>query len=415
MKRELRFIPDSELRVVKQGDKRKIVGYATKFAPVQSADLGGFVEEIHPNAFDECLRAAPDVRGLWNHDANHVLGRTKSGTLRLSTDKTGLQYEIDPPNTNLARDLMESMDRGDVDQSSFGFYCIDDSWREGPNGTYIRTVLKAELFDVSPVTFPAYPDATSGTRGTRHVRALFPDGDDELVSKVAALRAAKEVRAEDAPGQKTKTVDGVALHHGNFAYVGDVTDPETWKLPINFPGDEEKTKSHIRNALARFSQTEGIPDSEKSKVWDKIVAAAKEHGIEVNEEQKSAATVGAETPEAAPAAVETAVTSIPEENSAAPHIDAAQSAPAARSEDGSCMGDDCNDGNTGDGDANDYDCECDCASCVLDDCENCANERCMDTDCRAMNCGMQTRAAAETELLQLRLKLHQHRAKAFNR
>jgi HK97 family phage prohead protease len=149
------------------GDKRTIYGYAAKFAPVQSSDLGGFVEEIHPNAFDEQLRAVPDVRALWNHDANQVpLGRTKSGTLRLSTDKTGLLYEIDPPDTQVARDLMESMARGDVDQSSFGFYCIEESWREGPSGTYIRTVLKAELFDVSPVTFPAYPDATSGVRAS---------------------------------------------------------------------------------------------------------------------------------------------------------------------------------------------------------------------------------------------------------
>ena len=147
------------------GDKRTIFGYATKFAPVQSADLGGFVEEMHPNAFDACLRSSPDVAALWNHDPSSVLGRSTSGTLRLNTDKTGLLYEIDPPNTQLASDLMELMDRGDVHQSSFGFYCIEDSWREGPNGTYIRTVLKANLFDVSPVTFPAYPDATSGVRG----------------------------------------------------------------------------------------------------------------------------------------------------------------------------------------------------------------------------------------------------------
>lgn len=146
--------------------KRTIYGYAAKFAPVQSADMGGWTEEIHPNAFDSCLRSTPDVVGLWNHDVNHVLGRTTSGTLHLSVDKTGLLYAIEPPNTQLAKDLMELMERGDIHQSSFGFYCIEDSWREGPNGTYIRTVLKAELFDVSPVTFPAYPDATSGVRAS---------------------------------------------------------------------------------------------------------------------------------------------------------------------------------------------------------------------------------------------------------
>jgi uncharacterized protein len=160
------------------GDKRTIFGYATKFAPVQSADLGGWIEEIHENAFDDCLRSKPDVAALWNHDPSHVLGRSTSGTLRLSTDKTGLKYEIDPPNTQLASDLIELMDRGDVHQSSFGFYCIEDSWREGPNGTYIRTVLKANLFDVSPVTFPAYPDATSG------VRASLRNAPDDLRNKL---------------------------------------------------------------------------------------------------------------------------------------------------------------------------------------------------------------------------------------
>jgi uncharacterized protein len=188
--RESRVTTGSRLEVRKKSDGSSasmIFGYAAKFAPVQSSDLGGFVEEIHPNAFDACLRSSPDVVGLWNHDVNHVLGRTTSGTVRLSTDKTGLLYEIDPPPTQFAKDLMVSIDRGDIHQSSFGFYCIDDSWREGPNGVYIRTVMKAELFDVSPVTFPAYPDATSGVRAS-------------LRNAPAALRRAKGIGdCEDDP------------------------------------------------------------------------------------------------------------------------------------------------------------------------------------------------------------------------
>jgi len=80
---------------------------------------------------------------------------------------------------------------------------------------------------------------------------------------------------------KKKTVDGVELTADCFAYVGDPDKTETWKLPIKFPGDDEKTKSHIRNALARFSQTEGIPDGEREAVLAKIHAAAKKYGIDV--------------------------------------------------------------------------------------------------------------------------------------
>jgi HK97 family phage prohead protease len=153
-----------ELRVATGGDKQKITGYAAKFAPATSEDLGGFREQIDPQAFTACLASNVDCRALWNHDPNHVLGRTTSGTLRLSVDSIGLKYEIDPPATQLAKDLLVSIERGDVNQASFGFRTLDDSWREDANGQIIRTVLEATLFDVSPVTFPAYPDATSGVR-----------------------------------------------------------------------------------------------------------------------------------------------------------------------------------------------------------------------------------------------------------
>jgi HK97 family phage prohead protease len=155
-----------ELRVKEDANGKRILGYATKFAPAMSEDLGGFRERIDPHAFDACLANSPDVRGLWNHDPNHVLGRTTAGTLRLSVDSVGLKYEIDPPDTQLAKDLIISMSRKDVTQSSFGFVCIEDSWDETSNGDIIRTVLQADLFDVSPVTFPAYPDATSGVRAS---------------------------------------------------------------------------------------------------------------------------------------------------------------------------------------------------------------------------------------------------------
>jgi len=147
-------------------EKPKIAGYAAVFNKL-SQDLGGFRELIKPGAFAKTIQNA-DVRALWNHDPNYVLGRTKSGTLKLEEDETGLYIEIDPPDTQWARDLMESIRRGDVDQMSFGFRTVADSWRT-ENGETIRELLEVELFDVSPVTFPAYPQTSVGVRSAEDV------------------------------------------------------------------------------------------------------------------------------------------------------------------------------------------------------------------------------------------------------
>lgn len=148
----------AELRA--DGDDGKIRGYAAVFNSL-SEDLGGFREQIAPGAFSETL--SDDVRALWNHDANFVLGRTTSGTLSLREDNHGLAIEIDPPDTQQARDLLVSIRRGDVSQMSFGFYTKDDGW-EKRDGENIRTLRKVELLDVSPVTYPAYQDTAVAVR-----------------------------------------------------------------------------------------------------------------------------------------------------------------------------------------------------------------------------------------------------------
>jgi HK97 family phage prohead protease len=143
----------------------KIVGYAAKFNQ-WSSDLGGFIERIAPTAFDKADMS--DVRGLIDHDPSRILGRTASGTLRLSVDDIGLRYEIDMPNTSYARDLIESMKRGDINQSSFAFRVNYDNpeaeeWNyNNQTGVYERTINEfSEIFDVSPVTYPAYPSTES--------------------------------------------------------------------------------------------------------------------------------------------------------------------------------------------------------------------------------------------------------------
>jgi len=147
-----------------EGDNQTPVirGHAAIFDTL-SDNLGGFREQIAPGAFDDVL--SDDVRALFNHNPDHILGRSQAGTLRLSVDKTGLSYEIDPPDTQAGRDLVTSMRRGDINQSSFAFSVAKDSWTEDEDGNDIRTITKfARLFDVSPVTYPAYPDAAVGLR-----------------------------------------------------------------------------------------------------------------------------------------------------------------------------------------------------------------------------------------------------------
>lgn len=133
----------------------KVSGYAALFNE-PSEDLGGFTEVIHPGAFDAAL-ANSDVRALLNHDPNLLLGRVSSGTLRLSTDNRGLKYEIDLPDTAIARDLRVSIDRGDLTQSSFAFTIARQEWETMPDGSILQHIYEVDkLFDVSPVTYPAY-------------------------------------------------------------------------------------------------------------------------------------------------------------------------------------------------------------------------------------------------------------------
>ncbi len=143
----------------------KIAGYAAVFNTRSELIGGSFYEEIAPGAFDDVL--GQDVRGLFNHDRNYLLGRTASGTLRLAVDERGLAYEIDPPDSQTVRDLvLAPLRRRDMSGSSFTFRIADggESWRE-EGGVIIRTITRiAELRDVGPVAFPAYPDAKAAQR-----------------------------------------------------------------------------------------------------------------------------------------------------------------------------------------------------------------------------------------------------------
>ena len=145
-----------DTRISKRNGKQVIEGHAAIYDS-PSEDLGGFTERIKKGAFDDVLDN--DVRAYFNHDPNFILGRTTSGTLRISADDTGLKYSFDVPDTTAGRDLVVSMERGDITQSSFAFTVQEDSW-ERVEGKDIRTINKVKrLYDVSPVSIPAYPNA----------------------------------------------------------------------------------------------------------------------------------------------------------------------------------------------------------------------------------------------------------------
>lgn len=148
-----------QTRAEEKDGNKVIFGHASVYN-MRSEDLGGFYEFIEEGAFTPELIKNSDVRALINHDQNLILGRTTSGTLRLNADAKGLQYEFDVPDTSYGNDLVVSMERGDITQSSFAFTVAEDDWSTDENGNNIRTIKKINrLYDVSPVTYPAYPDA----------------------------------------------------------------------------------------------------------------------------------------------------------------------------------------------------------------------------------------------------------------
>lgn len=146
---------------VRKDNKPTILGHAALFNS-KSVYMMGFRETIEPGAFSESLSG--DIRALWQHDTARVLGRTKAGTLRLWEDDQGLAFELQPPDTQDGRDAVTLIERGDVDQMSFGFNVPPggDTWAEDEDGIPLRTLRAVSLMEISPVTWAAYPETGVG-------------------------------------------------------------------------------------------------------------------------------------------------------------------------------------------------------------------------------------------------------------
>jgi len=166
-----RFVDQSQskvnFRAGNDGAGKTITGYAAVYydgTPGTEFRLwDGAVERIMHGAFDESLTNGDDVMALFNHERNNILGRSTSGTLKLTSDKIGLKYEIKPGDTSISRDVIEHITRGDLKGSSFAFDITEELWTAGKEFD-IREVRSVKLLDVGPVTFPAYEATTSNVR-----------------------------------------------------------------------------------------------------------------------------------------------------------------------------------------------------------------------------------------------------------
>ena len=181
----VRYMDDDEK------EKRKVVGYGAVF--YREGDEGteyrlfpNVRERIAPTAFDSALQR-DDIRSLFNHDPNFVLGRQAAGTLRLSVDEIGLRYEVDLPESR--KDVAEAISRGDVTGSSFWFRPTRESESKDGDGNTVYTIEDLELREVGPVTFPAYEATVSEMRSAkmnearkRHIKKVVETEDSVSIT-----------------------------------------------------------------------------------------------------------------------------------------------------------------------------------------------------------------------------------------
>lgn len=206
--RSIRTLPMdlAEVRLHEDSDHPRIEGYASVFydgTPGTEFRMGSdFVERIMPGAFDKTLKDKDDVRGLFNHDPSLILGRSIAGTVELEQDKRGLKYSINLGTTSVAEDVSKHIRRGDVSGSSFGFAVTDEEFKM-EDGAEIRMINGARLFDVGPVTFPAY----DGTEAV--IRA-------EVIGIRIALAVLKVDRTKVRENSKRSRQMGLTRHIGRL-------------------------------------------------------------------------------------------------------------------------------------------------------------------------------------------------------
>lgn len=184
---------DRAVEVRSEDGRNTLTGYAAVFhregeegTEYRLDGVGRVVERIAPEAFERALKEEHDVRALFNHESDNLLGRSSAGTLRLSVDDIGLRYDIDLPDTQVGRDVLEYVRRGDLNGSSFAFRPLDEEARsEGDKTVYV--VRDLQLIDVGPVVFPAYKATEASLRSDDRFVNRPPAEVDARMAKLDAL------------------------------------------------------------------------------------------------------------------------------------------------------------------------------------------------------------------------------------
>lgn len=266
--KETRVFKFDKLNVEERADGLgpKITGYAAVFNKM-SEDLGGFREKIKPGAFKKAIGKS-DVRGLFNHDSNYVLGRQSNDTLSIKEDKNGLWMEIEPPDTQIIRDLvLAPIKRGDIREQSFGFIVKKDEWKnmdgEKEDEPATRTIVEVdELFDVSPVTFPAYPDTSVALRSMEKAKesTFKPASESDIlnISLIGYLEAKTPEQSSSSAFKIVETLlpkltdeqretlipkqesDGISPEDGEGTYNAENEDEITHQTDLRLKAIDEK-------------------------------------------------------------------------------------------------------------------------------------------------------------------------------
>ncbi len=305
--REVRMArSDVEIRQDEDGEVR-LQGYAAKFN--KETVIGGwfkFREKISDGAFAKTIKEA-DIRHLFNHDPNWVLGRNKAGTLQLTEDATGLYYDVDlNMNDPQAVSVREKVERGDVTQSSFAFVVLREEWREPDDPDSgelpLRTILEAKLYDTSSVTYPAYEDTSALISSASRGMVVSELGLNEVAPRIAmndfnpdlapalreAARRAEELAikcegdscsqaAEEAPVETEERAAEEALEE----------EPETEEnassVDMSFAGITLRIQATVADEAPEADEVEDISDEQdrrrrelelKQREWENLRAKA---------------------------------------------------------------------------------------------------------------------------------------------
>ncbi len=192
-----RIIPAEELEVRSEqdGKKKKVSGYGIVYNR-ETHLWDDLYEVVRPGAATKILAKNPDIRCALNHDDMHIFGRTKSGTLVLEENKKGVKYTADPPDAQWARDAIASIERGDIDGSSFTFRVKEEKLTKRKNGTILREILEFErIGEMGPVVNPQYEETTAEARAKAEYESITADlRTQDNADEIAEIKRTLDLR-----------------------------------------------------------------------------------------------------------------------------------------------------------------------------------------------------------------------------